>query len=58
MKQALINPKSGENDPELQKLIGFYEETLRFCPNSIKTIQHRPRIAYAFIEMYKALMDN
>ncbi len=58
MKQALINPKSGENDPELQKLIGFYEETLGFCPNSIKTMHHRPRIAYAFIEMNKAVMDN
>lgn len=58
MKQALINPKSGENDPELQKLIEFYEETLGFCPNSIKTMHHRPRIAYAFIEMNKAVMEN
>lgn len=37
MKQFLIKPKSGDNDQELQKLIGFYEETLGFCPNSIKT---------------------
>ena len=58
MKQPLINPKSGENDPELQKLIEFYEETLGFCPNSIKTMHHRPRIAYAFIEMNKAVMEN
>jgi uncharacterized peroxidase-related enzyme len=58
MKQPLIKPKSGENDPELQKLIEFYEETLGFCPNSIKTMHHRPRIAYAFIEMNKAVMEN
>jgi uncharacterized peroxidase-related enzyme len=58
MKQPLINPKTGENDPELQKLIEFYEETLGFCPNSIKTMHHRPRIAYAFIEMNKAVMEN
>jgi uncharacterized peroxidase-related enzyme len=58
MKQPLIKPKSGENDPELHKLIEFYEETLGFCPNSIKTMHHRPRIAYAFIEMNKAVMEN
>ncbi len=58
MKQPLIKPKSGENDPELQKLIEFYEETLGFCPNSIKTMHHRPRIAYAFIELNKAVMEN
>ncbi len=58
MKQPLIKPKSGKGDPELQKLIEFYEETLGFCPNSIKTMHHRPRIAYAFIEMNKAVMEN
>ncbi len=58
MKQPLIKPKSGNSDPELQKLIEFYEETLGFCPNSIKTMHHRPRIAYAFIEMNKAVMEN
>jgi len=58
MKQPLILPKSGKSDPELQKLIEFYEETLGFCPNSIKTMHHRPRIAYAFIEMNKAVMEN
>ena len=58
MKQPLVKPKSGETDPELQKLIEFYEETLGFCPNSIKTMHHRPRIAYAFIEMNKAVMEN
>lgn len=58
MKQPLVIQKTGENDPELQKLIEFYEETLGFCPNSIKTMHHRPRIAYAFIEMNKAVMEN
>ncbi|TNF45129.1 MAG: carboxymuconolactone decarboxylase family protein [Bacteroidetes bacterium] len=58
MKQPLIKPTSGKNDPELQKFIEFYEETLGFCPNSIITMYHRPRIAYAFIEMNKAVMEN
>ena len=58
MKQPLVYPKSGENDKDLQELIKFYDETLGFCPNSIKTMHHRPRIAYAFIEMNKAVMEN
>jgi uncharacterized peroxidase-related enzyme len=58
MKQPLVHPKSGDDDKDLQKLIEFYNETLGFCPNSIKTMHHRPRIAYAFIEMNKAVMEN
>ncbi len=58
MKQPLIFPKKGKDDPELQKLIEFYNETLGFCPNSVKTMHHRPGIAYAFIEMNKAVMEN
>jgi len=58
MKQPLVHPKSGESDQELQKLIEFYEETLGFCPNSVKTMHHRPQIAYAFIELNKAVMAN
>ena len=38
MKQPLVYPKSEEDDKDLQKLIEFYNETLGFCPNSIKTI--------------------
>lgn len=58
MKQPLVNPKSSVNDPELQKLIAFYNETLGFCPNSVLTMHHRPQIATSFIEMNKAVMEN
>lgn len=58
MKRPLVLPVSDTSDPELQKLIGFYNETLGFCPNSIKTMYHRPHIAYAFIELNKAVMRN
>ena len=58
MKRPLVYPKTGEDDQALQELILFYNETLGFCPNSIKTMHHRPRIAYAFIEMNKAVMEN
>ena len=58
MKRPLVLPKASDTDPELQKLIAFYEETLGFCPNSVRTMHHVPRIAYAFIEMNKAVMEN
>ena len=58
MKRPLVYPKSPEGDIELLKLIEFFNETLGFCPNSVKTMHHRPRIAYAFIELNKAVMEN
>ena len=58
MKQPLVFPASEQDDVELQQLIEFYNETLGFCPNSVKTMFHRPQIAYAFIELNKAVMEN
>jgi uncharacterized peroxidase-related enzyme len=58
MKRPLVYPKSSDDDREFQKLIEFYNETLGFCPNSIKTMYIRPCIAYAFIELNKAVMEN
>lgn len=58
MKKPLVDPKSQIDDIELQKLIEFYNETLGYCPNSVKTMHIRPRIASAFIEMNKAVMEN
>jgi uncharacterized peroxidase-related enzyme len=54
----LVQPKQNINDPELDKLIAFFNETLGFCPNSVLTMYHRPRIAYAFIELNKSVMEN
>lgn len=58
MKMPLVDPVAQAEDKELNALITFYEETLGFCPNSVLTMYHRPRIAYAFIEMNKAVMEN
>ena len=58
MKMPLVDPVAQAEDQELNALITFYEETLGFCPNSVLTMYHRPRIAYAFIEMNKAVMEN
>ncbi len=58
LKRPLVLPAEEKDDEELQNLILFYNETLGFCPNSVKTMYHRPQIAYAFIELNKAVMEN
>lgn len=58
MKIPLVSPLIENEDQDFQDLITFFNETLGFCPNSVKTMYHRPRIAYAFIELNKAVMEN
>ena len=58
MNQPLVKPAKEKDDLQLQQLVDFYNETLGFCPNSVKTMYHRPAIAYAFIELNKAVMEN
>lgn len=58
MKKPLVSPVNQPNDTALQDLISFYNETLGFCPNSVITMYHRPEIAYAFIALNKAVMEN
>jgi uncharacterized peroxidase-related enzyme len=54
----LVSPLPPDADPEVRRLAGFFDETLGFCPNSVLTMQHRPAIARAFIELNKAVMAN
>ncbi len=58
MNSPLVSPASEKEDKAFQELIEFFNETLGFCPNSVKTMYHRPAIAYAFIELNKAVMEN
>lgn len=58
MKKPLVFPAQEKEDQDFRQLIDFFNETLGFCPNSVKTMYHRPRIAYAFIELNKAVMEN
>lgn len=51
-------PSEQEQDQDFHDLIQFFNETLGFCPNSVKTMYHRPEIAYAFIALNKAVMQN
>ncbi len=54
----LVNPLHPDHDHETQKLSDFFNETLGFCPTSVLTMQHRPAISRAFIELNKAVMEN
>lgn len=54
----LVNPLSPEQDQETKELAVFFNETLGFCPNSVLTMQHRPAISKAFINLNKAVMEN
>lgn len=53
----LVNPIP-ETDPSISELVKFYNETLGFCPNSVRTMQIRPHLAAAFINLNKAVMEN
>ena len=57
MNSPLVSPLS-ETDPAIAELVKFYNETLGFCPNSVKTMQRRPHLADAFIRLNRAVMEN
>jgi len=54
----LVTPLEAEHDLETKKLAEFFNETLGFCPNSVLTMQRRPGISKAFINLNKAVMAN
>ena len=54
----LVTPLAKGSSPEVEELARFFDETLGFTPNSVLTMQHRPAIARAFINLNKAVMAN
>merc|ERR1711991_243346 len=54
----LVTPLSADHDSETKELAEFFNETLGFCPNSALTMQRRPAISKAFINLNKAVMAN
>ncbi len=54
----LVSPLSADANPEVAELAKFFNETLGFCPNSVLTMQRRPAIAKAFIQLNMAVMQN
>ena len=55
---ALVTPLSPDHDETTKELAAFFNETLGFCPSSILTMQRRPAISRAFINLNKAVMAN
>jgi len=55
---ALVTPLATDENEEVAELARFFNETLGFCPNSVLTMQRRPAIAKAFINLNMAVMAN
>ena len=54
----LVTPLAQGTSAEVDALARFFDETLGFTPNSVLTMQRRPAIASAFINLNKAVMAN
>ncbi|MEQ1745351.1 MAG: carboxymuconolactone decarboxylase family protein [Saprospiraceae bacterium] len=54
----LVSPLPPDHDAEVAQMAAFFNETLGFCPNSVLTMQRRPAIAKAFIQLNMAVMAN
>lgn len=55
---ALVSPLEKGTSTEVDTLAAFFNETLGFTPNSVLTMQRRPEIAAAFINLNRAVMAN
>ena len=54
----LVDPLPEDHNPELLDLIQFFRGPLGTVPNSVLTMQRRPKVARAFTELNKAVMEN
>ena len=54
----IVKPDSELHSPALQKLAELFNETLGFCPNSVLTMQKKPQLAEAFVNLNIAVMQN
>lgn len=54
----LVDPLPEDHYPELIDLIQFFRGPLGTVPNSVLTMQRRPKVARAFTELNKAVMEN
>ena len=54
----LVDPLPEDHNPELVDLIQFFRGPLGTVPNSVLTMQRRPKIARSFTDLNKAVMEN
>jgi len=53
----LLEPLPYDHTPELKPHFDFFLTTLGFVPNSVLTMQRRPRLVQAFAQLNAAVMD-
>ncbi len=52
-----LAPLSRDYSPELDQRFAFFEKTLGFVPNSLLTMQRRPKLVEALVQMSAAVYD-
>ena len=54
-KSPRLDPLPPEHSPELKEEFDSFFKTLGFVPNSVLTMQRKPKLAKAFVQMQRAL---
>jgi uncharacterized peroxidase-related enzyme len=54
---ARLKPLPPEHTPELKPYFDFFLTTLGFAPNSVLTMQRKPKLVQAFAQLNAAVMD-
>jgi len=52
-----LEPLPASHTPELEQHFDFFNSTLGFAPNSVLTMQRKPRLVKAFAQLNAAVMD-
>jgi alkylhydroperoxidase family enzyme len=52
-----LDPLPPETTPEMKEEFGSFLKTLGFVPNSVLTMQRKPRLAKAFVQIQRAIWD-
>ena len=56
-RSARLDPLPPEHSPELKEEFESFFKTLGFVPNSVLTMQRKPKLAKGFVQMQRALWD-
>ncbi len=56
-RAARLDPLPPQHSPELKEEFDTFFKTLGFVPNSVLTMQRKPKLAKAFVQMQRALWD-
>ena len=54
-RSARLDPLPPEHSPELKEEFDSFFKTLGFVPNSVLTMQRKPKLAKGFVQMQRAL---